>query len=150
MLLVKQLTHWSTISVVLLPQAIDFPAWLGNNTTPGDSVIVHMDLGEGREFEMLESLLLSDRLTLIDHLFVQWHYQAEVKSNSLLSSCDMSIMICTAVLLLAFSFSCVCGMALPSISDTRLPVLTELASGAAMGVSAVRAGHTHHSSIENR
>ncbi len=57
---------------------MDFPAWLGNNTAPSDNVIVQMDLGEGREFEMLQSLLLSDRLTLIDHLFVQWHYQAKV------------------------------------------------------------------------
>ena len=39
---------------------------------------MHMDLGEGREFDMLQSVLLSDRLNLIDHLFVQWHYQAEV------------------------------------------------------------------------
>ena len=57
---------------------MDFPAWLGNNTAPSDNVIVQMDLGEGREFEMLQSLLLSDRLTLIDRLFVQWHYQAKV------------------------------------------------------------------------
>ena len=59
---------------------MDFPAWLGNNTAPSDNVIVQMDLGQGREFEMLQSLLLSDRLTLIDHLFVQWHYQAKVTS----------------------------------------------------------------------
>ncbi|KAL0018949.1 hypothetical protein WJX77_003320 [Trebouxia sp. C0004] len=58
-------------------QTMDFPAWLGNNTAPSDNVIVQMDLGEGREFEMLQSLLLSDRLTLIDHLLVQWHYQAK-------------------------------------------------------------------------
>ncbi len=59
---------------------MDFPAWLGNNTAPSDNVIVQMDLGEGREFEMLQSLLLSDQLTLVDHLFVQWHYQAKVIS----------------------------------------------------------------------
>lgn len=59
-------------------QTMDFPAWLGNNTAPSDNVIVQMDLGEGREFDLLQSLLLSDRLTLIDHLFVQWHYQAKV------------------------------------------------------------------------
>ena len=32
---------------------MDFPAWLGNNTAPSDNVIVQMDLGDGREFEML-------------------------------------------------------------------------------------------------
>ena len=80
---VRQMTCRSTSRVLLWLQTIDFPAWLGNNTTPGDSVIVHMDLGEGREFHMLQSLLLSDRLTLIDHLFVQWHYQAEVSSDRL-------------------------------------------------------------------
>lgn len=41
-------------------------------------------------------------------------------------------------------------MVLLSISDTSLSVLTELAFGAAMGVPAVGARHTHHSSVASR
>ena len=84
---------------------MDFPAWLGNNTAPSDNVIVQMDLGEGREFEMLQSLLLSDRLTLIDHLFVQWHYQAKViplpcVSNFLQQVENVCAQACASALLL--------------------------------------------------
>ena len=40
-----------------------------------------MDLGTGREFELLQALLSSESLSLIDHLVVRWHYQAEVSAK---------------------------------------------------------------------
>ena len=57
---------------------MDFPAWLGNNTSPEDIVIMHMDLDAERQFDILQSLLLTNRLALVDYLYVRWHYQAEV------------------------------------------------------------------------
>ncbi len=102
---------------------MDFPAWLGNNTAPSDNVIVQMDLGEGREFEMLQSLLLSDRLTLIDHLFVQWHYQAKVipppppcvsKFPQQVTSASWSVRLCV-LRHLCLSYCCQQGK-LPSLS----------------------------------
>lgn len=71
-----ELMHKSQPAVSL--QAIDFPRWLQSSVHPDDRVVVYMDLGTGREFEMLQALLISQSLTLIDHLIVQWHYQAEV------------------------------------------------------------------------
>jgi len=91
---------------------MDFPAWLGNNTAPSDNVIVQMDLGEGREFEMLQSLLLSDRLTLIDHLFVQWHYQAKFPQQ--VTSASWSVRLCV-LRHLCLSYCCQQGK-LPSLS----------------------------------
>ena len=59
---------------------LDFAEWLGSNTAPGDTIILHMDVDGARQFGILQSLLLSDRLSLVSHLFIKWHYQAEVIS----------------------------------------------------------------------
>lgn len=59
-------------------QAMDLPRWLQTRAHLSDWVVVHMDLGTGRDFEMLQALLESQSLSLIDQLHVQWHYQAEV------------------------------------------------------------------------
>lgn len=59
--------------------------WLQTNAQPSDRVVVHMDLGTGRDFEVLQALLESQSLTLIDQIQVQWHYQAEVCIAAVLS-----------------------------------------------------------------
>ena len=59
-------------------QMLDFPEWLGLNTAPGDTIILHLDLDGARQFDILQSLLLSSKLSLISQLDVRWHYQAEV------------------------------------------------------------------------
>lgn len=59
-------------------QAMDFPSWLQSNVQVADEVIIHMDLGTGREFRILQELLTLETLSLVDHIDVQWHYQAEV------------------------------------------------------------------------
>ena len=60
---------------------MDFPSWLQTSVQPWDRVVVYMDLGTGREFELLQALLSSESLSLIDHLVVRWHYQAEVSAK---------------------------------------------------------------------
>ena len=69
---------------------MDFTEWLSSNTAPRDMIILHMDLDGGRQFDILQSLLLSKRLSLISHLYIQWHYQAEVICLLLLVCCYLT------------------------------------------------------------
>ena len=59
-------------------QAVDIARWLQGNVQVADNVIVHMDLGTGREFQILQELLTSVSLNLVDHIEIRWHYQAQV------------------------------------------------------------------------
>lgn len=42
-----------------------------------------MDLGQGREFELLQALLQSNMLGLIDLLAIRWRYQLAVRFSVL-------------------------------------------------------------------
>lgn len=63
----------------LWAQTEDVVTWLTWHTNPEDLVTVHMDLGQGREFELLQALLSSNMLGLIDHLAIRWQYQLAVR-----------------------------------------------------------------------
>ena len=53
-------------------QAIDFSHWLAKNVALGDHVVCKMDI-EGAEFDVLEQLLKTRKMNLIDILLVEWH-----------------------------------------------------------------------------
>lgn len=53
-------------------KAIDFSEWLARNVTANDYVVCKMDV-EGAEFDVLEHLLKTKRMRLIDILLVEWH-----------------------------------------------------------------------------
>ena len=59
-------------------QTEDIAVWLAEHARLQDTVIVHMDLGQGREFELLHALLTADMLGMIDHIVMRWHYQLAV------------------------------------------------------------------------
>lgn len=69
-------------SHLMLLQTEDFIAWLVSHAHAQDVVTVHMDLGQGREFELLQALLDSNALQLINHLAIRWHYQLVVSYQS--------------------------------------------------------------------
>ena len=79
-------------------QAMDFPNWLHSNAHTSDQVVVHMDLGTGRDFEVLQALLESQSLSLIDQFQVRWHYQAEV------------LLLCSACWICFLLMLCVLGL----------------------------------------
>ncbi len=53
-------------------KAIDFSKWLARNVTADDYVVCKMDI-EGAEFDVLEHLLKTKRMKMIDVLLVEWH-----------------------------------------------------------------------------
>ena len=53
-------------------EAIDFGDWLAKNVNRDDYVVCKMDV-EGAEFDVLEHLLRTRRIVLIDVLLVEWH-----------------------------------------------------------------------------
>jgi FkbM family methyltransferase len=53
-------------------KAIDFSDWLAQNVNPDDYVVCKMDV-EGAEFDVLEHLLQTKKMALIDVLLVEWH-----------------------------------------------------------------------------
>lgn len=58
--------HYATVA------AIDFSEWLAQNVSEDDYVVCKMDV-EGAEFDVLEHLLRTRRMRLIDVLLVEWH-----------------------------------------------------------------------------
>jgi len=53
-------------------EAIDFSDWLARNVNRDDYVVCKMDV-EGAEFDVLEHLLKTRQMGLIDILLVEWH-----------------------------------------------------------------------------
>lgn len=53
-------------------KAIDFSDWLTINVSQDDHVVCKMDV-EGAEFDVLEHLLKTRKMNLIDVLLVEWH-----------------------------------------------------------------------------
>ncbi|MBT8355111.1 MAG: FkbM family methyltransferase [Desulfobacterales bacterium] len=53
-------------------KAIDFSDWLTINVSPDDYVVCKMDV-EGAEFDVLEHLLKTKKMALINVLLVEWH-----------------------------------------------------------------------------
>jgi len=53
-------------------KAIDFGDWLAKNVIRDDYVVCKMDV-EGAEFDVLEHLLKTKKMELIDVLLVEWH-----------------------------------------------------------------------------
>jgi hypothetical protein len=62
-------------------QAIDFPAWLQQTVFQQDYVVIYVDLGQGREYEVLQALLERQLLTLIDKVMLRWRYHISVSPN---------------------------------------------------------------------
>ncbi|MFE1577516.1 FkbM family methyltransferase [Streptomyces solincola] len=53
--------------------AIDFSAWLRRTVSPGDHVVVKMDI-EGAEYPVLTKLLDDGTINLISVLYIEWHH----------------------------------------------------------------------------
>ena len=53
-------------------QTIDFSDWLSQEIDPKDFVVCKMDV-EGAEFDILEHLLKTKRMELLNVLLVEWH-----------------------------------------------------------------------------
>lgn len=53
-------------------ETIDFSDWLAKNSTRDDYVVCKMDV-EGAEFDVLEHLLNTRQMGLVDVLLVEWH-----------------------------------------------------------------------------
>lgn len=53
-------------------KAIDFSDWLAIHVSQDDYVVCKMDI-EGAEFDVLEHLLKTKKMNLIDVLLVEWH-----------------------------------------------------------------------------
>lgn len=63
-------------------QTVDYGAWLLQQADPADFVVVAMDLGAGRGFEVLQGMLSDGSLALVDQLHVWWRYQLSVRCHS--------------------------------------------------------------------
>ena len=59
----------------------DFSAWLGRTAAEGDDVVVTMDLGAGREFQLLSRMVRDGSIALVDKLYIRWHYQISVRAR---------------------------------------------------------------------
>lgn len=55
-------------------QTIDFDRWLRENISEQDYVIAKMDI-EGAEYKVLQRMMLSGSLKLLDEIRVEWHWQ---------------------------------------------------------------------------
>ena len=53
--------------------AVDFSAWLRRTVSPGDRVVVKMDI-EGAEYPVLAKLVDEGTINLISVLYIEWHY----------------------------------------------------------------------------
>ena len=60
----------------------DFSAWLSQTAAEGDDVVVTMDLGAGREFQLLSRMVRDGSIALVDRLYIRWHYQISVRRRS--------------------------------------------------------------------
>lgn len=69
-------SRWPPIdySRFIMVPCIDFGQWLQHAVRPEDQVIVKMDI-EGAEYEVLEHLVKTDAINLIDILYIEWHYK---------------------------------------------------------------------------
>lgn len=56
---------------------VNFGAWLQGTFDLDDEVSLVMDLGEGREVALLESMLADGSLVVVDVLHVAWHHTVE-------------------------------------------------------------------------
>lgn len=59
---------------------LDFSAWLAGQARETDHVVLTLRLGEGRDFALLERLLLDGNLPLVDKVYVHWRYQLTVRT----------------------------------------------------------------------
>ena len=57
----------------------DFSAWLRSAANDSDYVVLSIDLGGGREFELLQNLVQTGTLSLVDKLYIRWRYQLSVR-----------------------------------------------------------------------
>lgn len=55
-------------------RTMDFDRWFHENFADDDQIVVKMDI-EGAEYKVLQRMLLSGSLRLIDELRVEWHWQ---------------------------------------------------------------------------
>ncbi|MFJ5078714.1 FkbM family methyltransferase [Streptomyces sp. NPDC088553] len=65
----QQIDYSSPVAV----PAVDFSAWLRRTATPGDHVVVKMDI-EGAEYPVLRKLLADGTIGLVSVLYVEWHH----------------------------------------------------------------------------
>lgn len=61
----------------------DFSAWLRAAANESHYVVLSMDLGGGREFELLQRLVEDATLPLVDKLYIRWRYQLSVRCSLL-------------------------------------------------------------------
>lgn len=59
----------------------DFSAWLRSAANESDYVVLSMDLGAGREFQLLQRLVQDGTLPLVDKLYIRWRYQLSVRGS---------------------------------------------------------------------
>ena len=57
----------------------DFSLWLSQTAAEADEVVVTMDLGAGREFQLLSRMVRDGSIALVDKLYIRWHYQISVR-----------------------------------------------------------------------
>lgn len=57
----------------ILVNSIDFSKWLLENFKNDDFIILKMDI-EGAEYEVLERMIATNAINLIDELWIEWHY----------------------------------------------------------------------------
>lgn len=53
---------------------VDFSSWLSNNFTKDDFIILKMDI-EGSEYEVLNKMIEDDTISLINELWIEFHYK---------------------------------------------------------------------------
>jgi FkbM family methyltransferase len=71
---------------------VDLSAWIINNTSQQDYVILKMDV-EGAEYDVLEKIIDTGAIDLIDRLYIEWHAQMfsnplpyEIRQQAIMSS----------------------------------------------------------------
>ncbi len=115
----------------------DFSAWLGQTAAEGDDVVVTMDLGAGREFQLLSRMVRDGSIALVDKLYVRWHYQISVRTltqgnvpGSCLEVAALTGPECMQSLSGKIAMLCTCGLTgLHARSLTVCCCLAELALG---------------------
>ena len=57
---------------VIQVECIDFSAWMKDNLSPDDNIILKMDI-EGSEFRVLPKMIDDDTMDYVNALIVEWH-----------------------------------------------------------------------------
>lgn len=72
--LLKDKTTWKVSKTPMEIPCLDLSAWISREFKPKDHIVLKMNI-EGAEYEVLEKMLADGTLTMIDKLYISWHFR---------------------------------------------------------------------------